>query len=100
MERRKKFTTVVRSNRIDRARGGSVSCMDEFWKSKREEEEEKIFNKSKKTSRSFGKKGEEKNNGTARMKNEGEETGKYWKEEMEETLKEGKKEMKRKMKVR
>jgi len=87
MEGRKKFTTIVRSNRISRARGRSVGCIDELWKRKREEKEEKIFNKNKKTSRSLGEKEEEMNDGTTGMKNEGEETGKYWKEEMEETLK-------------
>jgi len=52
MEERKELTAVVRSDKVGRARGRSVGCIEELWKRKREEEEEqKVFNKSKKMPR-------------------------------------------------
>jgi len=67
-------------------RGGSIGCIEELWKRKREEEEREGFSKSNKTIRLPKDEKEDKSGAEERR---GKEEGGWmeWKEEMEKMMK-------------
>jgi len=90
MEVRKNWRGSLRKEMGNRVRHGSLGCIDELWKRKREESEvegEEGFNKSKKTIRMpEGEKIEGGKDGQ-REKVWEEEKWRRWKEEIEESMK-------------
>jgi len=91
MEARKNWKGGLREEMGNRVRHGSLGCIDELWKRKREDTEaegEENFNRSKKTIRTpEGEKKEGRKDGQSGEVRE-EEKWRRWKEEIEESMKE------------